>query len=176
MQWYGNIINRLEENKYVDKIASGMDITKYYWSDRDCYYVDKVINQKDILVKKYYVCADHSKELGMGHQEWLYFKHLADMNKYLNSVFPNLNHDENAEDAEPEEWVYRYNKWYVKHTYDEEELNKPSTIDGMTLKEVMFIEDKEKKKLEKDGKFYRYYKIDEGISFGRRDYYYDWSF
>lgn len=84
-QWYGNVSNRIEEGHVygTDKtIKEGMDITMYHWSDRTCYFITKVIDQKHIFVNRYYVCADHSKEGGMGHQNWLYFRTLKEHNQY----------------------------------------------------------------------------------------------
>lgn len=156
-KWYGEISNRIEENKnYTGReIQVGDDITEYSWSDRHCYYVTRVIDQKHIFVKPYEVCADHSKEGGMGHQNWLYFKTCREMQEYLNDCIDKglikyegckkTNLDDVKENGETE-LVYRYNHWYVKNTYWYGiKLDKPS-----------------------------YHKIN--ISFGVRDYYYDWSF
>ena len=154
---YGSLNNRFEENhNYNDDhlIHEGDDITKYLWSDRTCYYVTRVIDQKHIFVKPYHVCADHHKEGGMGHQNWLYFKTCKEMHEYLNKCIDEglipcekQNLDEIKEDHE-EEWVFRYNKWkqVIKTDYLGNPLPKPQYVDVGN------------------------------ISFGVRNYYYDWEF
>lgn len=146
----GSIINRLNENRNFlnGEIKEGTDITQYHYSDRTCLYVDKVIDQKHLLVKPYHVCADHSKPGGQGHQNWLYFKSLKEHNEYLNGLHLMLDgreirYNENPVEPEPEEWVFRYNHWYrvIRHGQD-----KP-----------------------------RYVRVG-NISFGVREYYYDWEF
>ena len=88
MKLYGSLNNRFDENKNFTgrEIRVGDDITMYLWSDRHPYFVTKVIDQEHIYVHKYHVCADHSKEGGMGHQNWLYFKTLKEHNQYINSL------------------------------------------------------------------------------------------
>jgi gamma-glutamylcyclotransferase (GGCT)/AIG2-like uncharacterized protein YtfP len=175
MRVYGSLNNRFDENKNFLKrdIQIGDDITMYHWSDRDCYYVTEVINQKHIKVRPYYVCADHSKKLDMGHQEWLYHKTLKEHNKYLNSVFKDRDLDESPEEKKPIEIVYRYNKWQIKHTYLPENLEGVDSF-GRKLIDVFFTE-KEISKLKAGKEVYRYSDFG-NISFGVRDYYYDWSF
>ena len=114
-KWYGNLDNRLMEGKTLEPIKEGTDITMYYWSDRTCYYVTRVINEKHIFVKEYEV-----KHKGEPYaQNWEYIK---DPNK-------------------PEhEWVYRYKGWWRVYANGS------------------------------------YGKIDNKISFGIRDYYYDYEF
>ena len=158
-KWYGNLDNRLEEGRTVPEITEGMDITMYYWSDRTCYYVTKVHDQKRIEVKKWQVCADHDKKGGMGHQNWLYFKTRKEMNEYLERFFPGQDRYDREDQAET--WVYRYNKWMKEYVYT-------SDRDCAT--------DREHQHLLKHGWFARYYDLSGKISFGRRDYYYDWEF
>ena len=52
-RWYGNLSNRLDENKNFTNrgIKVGDDITEYLWSDRKCYFITKVVDQKHIFVK-----------------------------------------------------------------------------------------------------------------------------
>jgi len=143
-KWYGSVENRLMENRNLDaELKEGMDITEYLWSDRICYYITKVNSQKDIMVKRYYVCADHEKEGGMGHQNWLYFKTQKEENEYLKKYFPDHQYND-TEEKDEENWVYRYNHWYIK------------SVNEYT------------------GKINYYRK--NGISFGVRNYYYDWEF
>jgi len=155
---YGNLTNRIEENKnYTNEITVGTDITMYYWSDRHCYYVTRVIDQKHIFVKQYHVCANHHKAGGMGHQDWLYFKSAREMQEYTNQcvkegLLPDYCYHELSEikDDTESEWCFRYDHWnYVFRTerFSNKPLPKPE-----------------------------YSRIRQGISFGVRDYYYDWEF
>lgn len=146
MKFYGLLDNRLEEGKtYCDKIEKGTDITMYFYSDRECFYVTDVISDKEIKVKRYYVCADFSKPGGIGHQNWMYFKTAEEMNAYLAKFGRDgfiTSNDSN------ETWVFRYKKWMGKKEY----------VDPIT------------------GKTIAYYNLPGKISFGVRDYHYDWEF
>ena len=155
MKFYGSIDNRLSENKnYLQHpISIGDDLTEYFWSDRCCYYVTRIIDQKHIFVKRYEVCANHHTADGMGHQDWLYFKTNREMQEYTNrcvreGLLPDYCYHELSEIKENSEieLVYRYGAWYTKSDYwYDVKLEKP-----------------------------KYHKIN--ISFGVRDYYYDWEF
>lgn len=158
-KWYGNLMNRLDEGRTVPEIKVGTDITMYYWSDRTCYYVTEVIDQKHIKVKPYVVCADHDKDCGMGHQDWLYFKTQLEMILYLANYGINIMYDTNME-PEEETWVFRYGKWMrqFKHTKEN------------------YCTERELKSLKKNGYFYRYDNEMPKVSFGVRNYHYDWEF
>ena len=148
---YGSLDNRFNENKNFTHrdIQVGDDITMYWWSDRTCYYITKVINQKHIFVKKYCIIADHHKPGGIGHQDWIYFKTCKEEQEYTNrcveeGLLPDYckhNLSEIQEYSE-EEWVFRYNHWYSI-----------SYRNGVKI-----------------------YTRLQPISFGVRDYYYDWEF
>lgn len=142
MKWYGSITNRLQENKNYNgrDIQVGDDLTRYYWSDRSCYYVTKVVDQKHITIREYEIIADREQQGGIGHQNWLYFKTRKEANDYLNKY--GLGEEEIWEHKEIE-LVYRYGKWREKYT-------------------------------DRDGKVQ--YRGNWDISFGIRDYYYDWEF
>lgn len=161
-KWYGDLSNRLEEGQNFTRrdIRVGDDITMYHWSDRTCYYVTAVESQKRIKVKRWFVCADHSKEGGMGHQNWLYFRSSREMNEYLSQFYPSSNRKYiEGEDGEFT-WVFRYNKWVEEFSSDD----------------ATYATDKEKKSIEKHGCYKRYFPLNGKISFGVRDYYYDWEF
>lgn len=153
---YGSLCNRIEENKnYTGReIKEGDDITMYYWSDRHCYFITKVIDQKHIFVKEYEVIADREKVGGMGHQNWLYFKTKKEANHYMNThMTPEElasfgTYDEDPKESSEQEWVFRYGKWnrVLHKDYLGNDLSKP-----------------------------RYEKL-QPISFGVRSYYYDWEF
>ena len=166
-KWYGSIDNRLEEGKnYTGReIRVGDDITEYLWSDRRCYYVTAVESQKRIKVKPYHVCADKSKPGGMGHQDWLYFKTLRERDDYLGW---GRDSDEYYEINDREEtWVFRYNKWMREWTVRE---------DGDNFLGREFCTEKELASLDKKGYYNSYSNLTGKISFGVRDYYYDWEF
>ena len=196
-KWYGSIDNRIEEgrNYEPDKIIKvGTDITTYFWSDRHCKYVTEVIDQKHIFVKDYHVCADHSKPGGPGTQDWLYFKTAREEAEYLNSChIKDLNGKEypprdldSIVEQKPEEWVFRYGHWNVARRYDSESYNrclertKKESKDGQPIPSLaryyLGLTDEEFAKLQEKGTFVKYHRISEGISFGVRDYFYDWSF
>lgn len=165
MKYYGSVVNRIMEGQTVPEITVGTDITMYHYSDRTCYYVTDVIDQKHIMVAEYEVIADHDKAGGMGHQNWLFFKSHKETNDYMRAHgFTNLFYD----DSEPAKklWVYRYNKWMEAVTWTPEEI----------LADPFFATEKEKETARKGKPVTRYYNLSGKISFGRRDYYYDWEF
>lgn len=159
MKWYGNVSNRIEEgHNYTEREPRvGDDITMYLWSDRRCYYISEIISDKKIKVKPYYVCGGKTKNGGMGHQDWVYFKDIREMDKYTGNI-----HDEDFYSKfgnNEETWVFRYGKWMQEVTYT---ANPHS--------------DREKKSLEKNGYYKRYFALTGKVSFGVCDYYYDWEF
>lgn len=194
---YGNLQNRFDENKnYAGTIEAGTDITMYYWSDRKCYYVTRVIDQKHIFVREYQVCANHHKPGGMGHQDWLYFKTEREMQEYTNQcvkegLLPDYCHHELSEIFEPseQEWCFRYNHWYQVMRYNPESWNRclenaakdcknPSDTDAVTklARFYLRLSDSEFETIMQGKEIVKYIRIDQGISFGVRDYYYDWEF
>lgn len=171
---YGNLVNRIDENKNFNKdklIHVGDDITMYHWSDRDCFYVTEVINQKHIKILPYHVCADQDKKLGMGHQEWLYFKTRKELNKYLHKY--HRDREFYNEEDEPIELKYRYNKWFKVHRYTKEDLDSVNMF-GEKLRNAFFTK-KEVDRLENNKDVCRYSAFG-NISFGVKDHYYDWEF
>lgn len=153
-KWYGNLDNRLEEGQNFTgrELQVGDDITMYMWSDRHCYYITEVENEKRIKVKPYFVCADKSKPGGMGHQDWVYFKDPAEYARYIKCENRQFGAREGI-------WVYRYGKWVEEVRYTENPHS-----------------EREKKSLENKGYFCRYFALPGQVSFGIRDYYYDWEF
>ena len=168
-RWYGSVNNRIREGKnYLQReLKVGDDITMYLWSDRLCFYITDVVNQKHIKVQRYQVCADHSKESGIGHQDWLYFKTTKEYNEYINSrsiLKDKLPTD--VKEPEPENWVFRYGKWKEMITLNIKD----------TPKVYMNMTDKQKKDFEEGKDVHIYKDLLGSISFGVREYYYDWSF
>lgn len=186
MKLYGNLTNRLEENRnYAGEIQVGTDITMYYWSDRHCYYVTKVIDQKHIFVKPYEIVADRSQPGGMGHQNWLYFKTVKEKNDYLRPY--GLASEGEFENPE-EEWVFRYGKWVQVVRYNLAGYQKAlenarkdcsNTEDEDQVKRVaryyFRLNDEELAKVLAGKEVIKYMKL-QPVSFGVRDYYYDWEF
>ena len=186
-KFYGSLSARLEEGKNYNQdnlIHEGDDITMYYWSDQKCYYIVKVNNQKDILVKQYSVVADQEKARGMGHQDWLYFKTEAEANKYMNKHLSKEYiekyglRNENVKDPEPQNWVFRNNQWKSKTGYTLEKIENICSKNHWSLQVYLdcYFTPTEQKKLAEGKEVYKYKKLDGKISFGVRDYYYDWSF
>jgi len=53
---YGNVINRIEENRMAcDRIEVGTPMTEYFWSDRHVWEVIAVKDQTHVTVRKYTV-------------------------------------------------------------------------------------------------------------------------
>lgn len=164
IKWYGSVDNRIEEghNFTGRELRAGDDITMYMWSDRDCYWIEEVIDQKHIKVRRYYVCADHEKATGMGHQAWMFFKTWDEMNDYLYRFFPE--HHKKGEHRDEEEastWVLRNGKWKEEVTHTD-----PTYIDNKT----------QQKEFDKHGYYHKHYNLSGSVSFGKRSYYYDWEF
>ena len=158
-RFYGNLENRFAEGQNFTgrEIKVGDDITMYMWSDRYCYYVTGVENQKRITVKQYHVCADKEKAYGMGHQEWKYFKTLKERDAYTGMERPE---EDYAKLDYEETWVFRYNKWMREFIHTEER----------------YCTERELKSLQKNGYYKTYSDLSGKVSFGVRDYYYDWEF
>ena len=165
-KWYGSVNNRMEEGRnYTGReIRVGDDITMYLWSDRHCYYVTEVIDQKCIKVREYYPCADHSTPGGAGHQDWLYFKTWDEWNEYLAQFSTKYHHSgDHRDEPDPETWVYRYNKWVKESVHTE--MPRPE-----------FCTKREREHFTKHGYYKTYSDLSGKVSFGIRDYYHDWEF
>ena len=175
MKWYGSIDARLSEGKnYLNRAPqAGDDITLYHWSDQTCYYITEVISDKEIKVRPYYVCAE-AGNCGPGHQNWKYVKSINERNKYLNEHFGNKNYDTDLEESAEETWVYRYGKWMEKITFNQKTIDTIKARAGWCTWTPRNA--KEAKKLERGESIVRYLNLDGKISFGIRDYYYDWTF
>ena len=180
MKLYGSLTNRLEEGRNFTgrELREGDDITMYYYSDCTCYFITKLISQKEIQVQKYHVCADFSKEGGMGHQNWLYFKTRKEHNTYLNSVHTDHKWEENPIEDTPDTWVLRYGTWQEKINYTYNSFKTIAERSGFKFEPYFqhFFTEKEREKLLNGGTVAKYNKLPGKVSFGVRNYYYDWSF
>lgn len=121
-----------------------------------------VIDQKHIKVKPYYVCADHDKPGGMGHQDWMYFKTLKERDEYCN-LLPLRTDAEYAKLDREETWAFRYGKWMRE--YHLTEMLHPDAYSK-----------REQEHFQKHGWVNTYYDLSGRVSFGVLDYYYDWEF
>lgn len=129
-KWYGSLTNRLEENqKEIPTLEVGMGVTEYLWSDRNVYEITKVVNQKDVFIRRYDV-----KHIGeYGNQQW-----------ELTS---------NPEGRE-QEIVYRYGNWYEKVAYTKESIERCLKEDGFIL-----LDDKTYNEAMEKGIAYKYNKM-----------------
>lgn len=182
MKLYGSLNNRFDENKNFTgrEIRVGDDITMYLWSDRHPYFVTKVIDQEHIYVHKYHVCADHSKEGGRGHQNWLYFKTLKEHNQYINSLhLKDLNgkeyepYNENPKEPKDIEIKFVRGKWREVHRYTREGYDK-ALADGNPMYGYT-LTPKQRERMMAGKEVLKYSEFG-NISFGVRSYYYDWEF
>lgn len=97
MKYYGNLTNRLMEGQNeIPTIEVGMGVTEYLWSDREAYEVTKVINQKDVFIRRY---EARNIGAGFGDNSW---ELISDPDGYETEV------------------VFRYGAWYEKY-YDKYE-------------------------------------------------------
>lgn len=65
--WYGNLTNRLEENKqFCEEIKVGTGATEYHYSDRTPYEVVAVKDQKHISIRRY----DHKAKGECYSNDW----------------------------------------------------------------------------------------------------------
>lgn len=146
-RWYGSVQNRLEENhQFCDEIRVGTGMTEYSYSDRHPYEVIEVIDQKHVMVRG----LDH-KPIGEAYSnDWLLVSNL-----------------DNPVLLMTKRGKYWYNT--VKVTSD-------ILKDDMDWETSLFLihngisEDE----LRKKGKVTRYHRMN--VSFGKAEYYYDYSF
>ena len=144
-KWYGNIMNRLEEDRmFVPVIEVGTGMTEYSWSDRHAYEVVSVRDQKHVSVR----------ELGHRHtgepftNEW--------------ELFP-------VEDNPIRDMVKRGKYWYWTETVTADQLSDdPAMLVRMSIAgfDTAVIRAKGKQTKLKRAR----------VSFGKADYYYDYSF
>ena len=90
MRYYGNLINRLEENGGSVKPEVGMGVTEYLWSDRRAYEIVEVTDEKHFKMREY-----EAKNVGSGYGD----------NSWELISKP---------DGYVYEMVFRYGSWYHK--------------------------------------------------------------
>ena len=146
--WYGNLTNRLEENKmFCEKIEVGTGMTEYYYSDRHPYEVVEVVDQKHIKVRE----LDH--------------KHIGD--GCMDNHWELISNENNAIKA----LTKRGNYWYWTTIVTKDILD---NIDKIETQLFLCHNNIEVDKLKEKGKITRYRRAN--VSFGIADYYYDYSF
>lgn len=156
-RWYGSLQNRLEENRqFCDEITVGMGVTEYMYSDRHPYEVVEVIDQKHIKIRR----LDH-KPIGEAYSnDWEL-----------------VSNEENPIYLLTKRGKYWYNTVEVtadilddlKRAEEAEDGNKEFAI-------AMFLANNgiSHEELRKRGKVTRYHRVN--VSFGKAEYYYDYSF
>jgi len=151
--WYGNLTNRLEENKmFCDEIKVGMGMTEYSYSDRDAYEVIEVKDQKHVVVRE----LDHKLIGGAYSNDWELTSNENNPTRYLTK---------------------RGNYWYWTNVIDKSILNGFDDKDNDGKFEIMLYlahNNTNVDELNKKGKVTRYYRAN--VSFGKANYYYDYSF
>lgn len=163
-KWYGSLNNRLEENQmWVSELKVGTLATKYSYSDRTPYEITKVIDQKHLFIRE--MKAIRTDKNGMSDaQDYIY-----------------LSDDNNSEI----EIIFRYNKWQTITIYTFEKCVKRANemVNDGTFKTfesafgyvTMWLNSKEKANL-KSGKDVKKYNDFGGLSFGKAEKYFDYTF
>lgn len=145
--WYGNLTNRLEENKmFCDEIKVGTGMTEYHYSDRHPYEVVEVIDQKHVKVRM----LDH--------------KHVGD--GCMDNNWELVSNEKNPIIS----MTKRGNYWYKTKVFTSDILE---TADAET-KLHLAMNGIDIEKLKEKGKITKYKKIN--VSFGHADYYFDYEF
>lgn len=148
MKLYGSLQNRLEENRqFVEEIKVGTGMTEYQYSDRHPYEVIEVKDQKHVTVRM----MDH--------------KHIG--NGCMNNNWELISNPENPE----YDMVKRGNYWYSKSVCTREMIE--SSTDPLVKLNVALAGFDYDTIMQK-GSQTKYRKWN--VSFGRADYYYDYSF
>lgn len=146
--WYGNLTNRLEENRmFCTEIKVGTGMTEYYYSDRHPYEVVEVKDQKHIRVRK----LDH--------------KHIGD--GCMDNNWELVSNENNAIRT----LTKRGNYWYWTVVVTKDILD---SIDKFETRLFLCHNNIEVYKLKEKGKITRYHRAN--VSFGVADYYYDYEF
>jgi len=145
--WTGSIVNRIEENRmFCDTIEVGTRLTEYFYSDRHPYEVVSVEDQKHVWVRE----LDHKPADDMAYSNnWILISNPDNPERYL---------------------VKRGKYWYWTGTCTLEQWE--SGDSNMQLRLVVSGFDPEV--LKKRGKQTKYSRA--SVSFGKGDYYYDYSF
>lgn len=148
MKWYGSLTNRLEENRmFVDEITVGTGTTEYFYTDTKAYEVVEVKDQKHVTVREY----DHKKKDGA---------------LWTSNDWDLISNENNPSHRMTRRGKYWY--WTVEITAD---ILEDDSIDA---KLFLIHNDVDPEDLKRRGKIVRYHRAN--VSFGKAEYYYDYSF
>ena len=155
-KWYGNIINRLEEDRmFCNQIEVGTGCTIYHWSDRDAYEVIEVKDQTHLRIRE----LDHKKEEGADWCE----------NRWILSSNP---------DNPEKEIVKRGKYWYTVVTaspeYAREAIERRNNGDSDGILFFAMNGWNAEEIANSNRARHKYNRVN--ISFGKADYYYDYEF
>ena len=146
-KWYGSLQNRLEENRqFCDEIKVGTGVTEYMYSDRHPYEVIEVRDQKHVIIRP----LDHKCIGGAYSNEW--------------ELMSNENNP-----------TYRLTK-RGKYWYNTIEVTSDFLNDDKDMMKRLWLAQNgiDIDKLMERGKVTKYQRMN--ISFGKAEYYYDYSF
>ena len=152
MKLYGNLNNRLEEDKmFCSEITVGTGVTEYFYSDREAYEVVSVKDQKHVTVRKY----DHKLIGGPYSNDWQLIS----------------NPDNPERDLER-----RGNVWYWTSTVTQADVNRMQEKgeEGQMMMFHLSCEGFDFDKIAEHGKQTKRHRAK--VSFGRANYYYDHEF
>jgi len=146
--WYGSLENRIEENRmFTDEIKVGTGMTEYLYSDRKAYEVTEVEDQKHVTVRL--LDARRVDSNGMSDcQDWELTSN-PDNPEYL--------------------MTKRGKYWYYTSIITPDRLR-----DDWETDLWLAHNNTSREEVEAKGKVVRYHRAN--VSFGRADYYYDFSF
>lgn len=148
MKWFGNLDNRLMENKqFVEEIKVGTGMTEYYYSDRHPYEVIAVKDQKHVTVRE----LDH--------------KHVGDVD--MDNRWELVSNENNPS----YDMVKRGKYWYFVATWTKEDVDRLVNDED---KLMLAVNGWDLKKIEEKGSQTRYTRAN--VSFGVAEYYYDYEF
>lgn len=152
--WYGSVNNRLEENRmFCKEIEVGTGMTEYSWSDRHAYEVVEVKDQKHVSVREY----DH--------------KHIGE--NCMDNNWELISNEKNPLKV----LTKRGNYWYWTTVITDAILANLESEDAeqrMRTQLFMAYNNIDAETLKAKKKVTRYTRAN--VSFGRADYYYDYSF
>lgn len=153
MEMYGNLMNRLAENKmFCEEIVVGMGMTEYSWSDREAYEVIEVKDQKHVVVRRY----DH-RPIG----------------EAMSNQWELVSNEDNPciEMAKRGKYWYAVVRAFIE---DLEAMERMNDNDKMSMQLWLVQNDFDADVIRKKGSQVRYHRMN--VSFGVADYYYDYSF
>lgn len=145
-RWYGNLQNRLMENRHADEIVVGMGMTEFGYSDREAYEVIEVKDQKHVTVRK----LDH---------------------KLVGEAYSNDWELISNEDNPTYAMTKRGDYWYYTATWTREEVER---LTDERDKIFLIINGWDLDKIREKGSQTKYRRAN--VSFGYADYYYDYEF